>query len=135
MKEFQVTKINGEACFDRPSFEDELNKHERSKVTIEAWSDAKERTLKQTAWWKGILLKQLAKETGDSDAHWEAMLKFNVMPDDFTPEVIEIKGILYTFIPSITKLSCKKMNELIEGSVDWLRTQGFMWITLPTKEK
>lgn len=137
--EFQVNKIEGEACFDRPSFEAELAKYEWSKVTIEPWSKSKERSLQQTRWWKGVLLPAMAKEKNLRKGEWEDTLKLNVMYQVFKPEkrraiLLDRTVHVYDHIPSISVLNCKQMNELIEGSVDWLRGEGYMWVTLPDSE-
>jgi hypothetical protein len=88
----------------------------------------------QIKWWKGVLLPALSKDSGDSISWWETTLKFAVMPDEFAPETIKIKGQEYCRIPSITKLSVKKMNQLIEGSVAYCHEIGLMWINLPDAE-
>jgi hypothetical protein len=89
----------------------------------------------QIKWWKGVLLPALSKDSGDSIDWWETTLKMAVMPDEFEPKAVIIKGVGYTMIPSITKLSVKKMNQLIEGSVAKLRDEmGKDWVTLPDSE-
>ena len=86
----------------------------------------------QIKWWKGILLPALSKDSGDSVEWWETRIKLAVMPDEFAPTEMAIKGRMYQIVPSITKLSKKKMGELIEGSVTYCRdVLGLQWITLP----
>ncbi|MFA5617299.1 MAG: hypothetical protein WDK95_10620 [Syntrophorhabdaceae bacterium] len=126
--------INGEAAFDRPALDAELAKHEFARITVEGWSETKERSEQQTKWWKGVLLPSLAADTGDTVTHWETVLKLSVMPDEFAPTFINSNGIDVAVIPSITKLSCRKMNLLIDGSVEWLQNNGFDWVTLPCSE-
>ena len=92
-------------------------------------------TDQQRKWWKGILLPALAKDTGDTVSVWETRLKLAVMPDEFVPATVTIADKDYTFIPSITKLSMKKLNELIEGSVGYLKDKGFDWVDLPDSEE
>ena len=92
----------------------------------EYWSD------QQRKFWKGILLPALSKDTGDSIAWWEAELKTKVMPDDFKPIFVDIDGETFATIPSITTLSKKKMNQMVEGSVAYCRDEcGLQWVTLP----
>jgi hypothetical protein len=88
----------------------------------------------QIRWWKGILLPALSKDQGETVGWWETRLKLEVMPDEFAPVIIKIQGHNHEVIPSITKLSIKKMNQLIEGSVDKCREWGLEWVTLPATE-
>jgi hypothetical protein len=88
----------------------------------------------QIKWWKGILLPALSKDSGDSIDWWETTLKMEVMPDEFEPKIIIVKGKEHTLVPSITKLSIKKMNQLIEGSVAKCHEWGKVWVTLPDSE-
>lgn len=88
----------------------------------------------QIKWWKGVLLPALAKDSGDSVEYWETLLKLTVMPDDFTPYYVPIKKQVFPVIPSINKLSVKKMNQLIEGSVAKCHELGLTWVTLPDSE-
>ena len=91
-------------------------------------------TGQQIAWWKGILLPALAKDSGDSVGYWETKLKLAVLPDDFVPFYIPLGKQIFPIIPSITILSKKKMNILIEGAVYKCHEWGFLWVTLPDKE-
>lgn len=88
----------------------------------------------QIKWWKGVLLPALAKDSGDSVEYWETLLKLTVMPDDFTPYYVPIKKQVFPVMPSINKLSVKKMNQLIEGSVAKCHELGLTWVTLPDSE-
>jgi hypothetical protein len=93
-------------------------------------------TEQQRAWFKGVLLRDLSKDTGDSREYWETRLKLAVLPDDFVPFYIPIGKQVFPVLPSITKLSMRKMNMLIEGSVAHLRDGNiygdrFLWVTLP----
>ena len=91
-------------------------------------------TNQQIAWFKGILLPALAEDSGDSVGYWETKLKLAVLPDDFAPFYVPMGKQIFPVIPSITKLSKKKMNELIKGSVDKCHDWGFDWVTEPDKE-
>ena len=133
MKYFDVYNIDNQPAFDRPAFEESLQGG-RKRITVEDWSDLKERTAQQTRWWKGVLLKELAKDSGDSTEWLETKLKMAVMPEEFTPVPIPWGKKVFLSIPSITVLSCKKMNELIEGSVQKCHDWGFIWVTLPDSE-
>ena len=89
----------------------------------------------QRNWWKGILLKKLAEDTGDSVQYWESTLKLEVMPDVFALHYIPHGKQVIGIIPPITILSMKKMNELMEGSVAHLHEtkygDKFLWVTMP----
>lgn len=91
-------------------------------------------TGQQIAWWKGILLPALAKDSGYSVGYWETKLKLAVLPDDFEPFYVPLGKQIFPIIPSITILSKKKMNILIEGAVEKCWEWGFDWVTLPDKE-
>lgn len=96
-------------------------------------------TEQQRAWWKGILLPALAKDTGNSEDWWETRLKLKVMPDEFFPVAVAHGKQVIDIIPSITKLGKRKMSELIKGSVAHLRDEKkygdqFHWVTEPDKE-
>ena len=91
-------------------------------------------TGQQIAWWKGILLPALAKDSGDTVGYWETKLKLAVLPDDFVPFYIPLGKQIFPIIPSITILSKKKMNILIEGSVDKCHEWEILWVTLPDSE-
>ncbi len=102
-------------------------------------------TNQQVRWFKGVLLRALAKDTGDSVGYWETKLKLAVLPDDFQPYYVPIGKQVFPVIPSITILSKRKMNLLIKGSVKHLREgvdekgnslygNHFSWVTLPAKE-
>lgn len=88
-------------------------------------------TDQQRKWWKGVLLPALAKDSGDSIGFWETKLKLAVLPDDFQPYYVPFGRQVFPIIPSITILSKKKMNILIEGSVAQCHEWGFVWVTLP----
>ena len=91
-------------------------------------------THQQIAWWKGVLLPALAKDSGDSIGYWETKLKLAVLPDDFAPYYVPLGKQVFPIIPSIKILSKKKMGILIEGSVDKCHEWGFIWVTLPDEE-
>lgn len=97
-------------------------------------------TEQQRKWWKGVLLKHLSRDTGDSEHWWETHLKRAVMPDKFLPIPIASKRKIVYYVPSITILSKKQMNEMIEGSIAELRDETkygdqFLSYTLPDKTK
>ena len=65
--------------------------------------------------------------------------KLVLFPDEFKPVKTIVKGVEYTYVPSITVLGSKKMNIMVEGSVAHLRDERiygdkFNWVTLPDKE-
>ena len=136
--QFITHKIDNQAALENAKWEDiqtEAAKHTRSRITVESYSEAQELSLQQIKWWKGILLPALSADTGDTVHYWENKLKLQILPDDVQPETIIIDGILYAYLPSISKLSIKKTNLLITGSVQYLRDEcGFGWVTLPCSE-
>ena len=97
-------------------------------------------TDQQRKWWKGILLKHLARDTGDSPHWWETHLKRAVMPDKFMRMPIASGRKIEFYVPSITILSRNQMNQMIEGSIAELRDETkygdqFKDYTLPDKSK
>lgn len=127
-------RIDDEACGDWPAIQKQASMYRRAMVTVERYSEAKEISKQQIRWWKGILLPALTEDTGDSKACWEARLKLAVLPEDFKPEVVIVDGVTIGYLPSVSTLSCKKTNELIEGSVAKCHEWGFAWVTLPDSE-
>ncbi len=133
MPTYQVQSIiNGEPTFEKPLktiLEDlKLGGGIKTLTPLEYITD------RQRAWFKGVLLPALAKDTGDSVGYWETRLKLAVLPDDFQPFYVPMGKQIFPVIPSITKLSKKKMNMLIEGSVEQCHEWGFLWVTLPDKD-
>lgn len=126
-------KINGVAAYNTKAVYAECQKHERSIITVEPYSEAAEISDNQRKWWKGVLLPALSKYNGEHVRTWEIRLKLAVMPDEFQPEKTIVCGQVFYSVPSITKLSMKKLNTLIEGAVDFLRNEpyNFDWVTLP----
>ena len=140
MAKFKTKRIDGQATADWPAIHLAAAKNEVSVIEVKEYSEAAEISAQQRKWWKGVLLPELAKDTGDTVSVWETRLKLVVMPDEFAPETVTIAGKSYTFIPSITKLSMAKLNKLIEGSVSHLRNERiygdhFLWVDLPDKAK
>ena len=131
-KFFEGETIGDTPKADWPKVYAECAKHKHFGLRV--MSEAEYITHKQIAWWKGILLPALAKDSGDSVGYWETKLKLAVLPDDFAPYYVPLGKQVFPIIPSITKLSIKKMNILIEGSVDKCHDWGFEWVTLPDKE-
>jgi len=121
--------IDGEPTFEKPLGEI-LSELEVGGALV-VLSASEYHTDQQRRWWKGVLLPTLAKENGDSVAMWETRLKLAVLPDDFAPDVVEVGGVEFQHVPSITKLSKRKMSALIEGAVSQLHEWGFVWATLP----
>jgi hypothetical protein len=134
MKTLKVLSvIDGQPMFDKP-LPEFLSQCEAGGI-IQLLTATEYISDQQRKWFKGILLPALAKDTGDSIAWWETTLKTQVMPDEFAPVYVAIGKQVFPVIPSITKLSVKKMNTMIEGAVAYLRDEcGLMWVTLPDKE-
>ena len=125
--------IDGEPTFEKPL--PEILAELKLGGALKTMTPFEYITNQQIAWWKGILLPALARDSGDSISYWEAKLKIAVMPKEFEPYYVPLGRQVFPIIPSITKLSKKKMNVLIEGSVDKCQEWGFVWVTLPDKEK
>ena len=130
---YQVkSMVDGQPTFEKP-LQEILSELEYGGA-IKLLSPAEYITTQQIAWWKGVLLPALAKDSGDSVGYWETKLKLAVLPDDFAPYYVPLRKQVFPIIPSITKLSKKKMNILIEGSVDKCHEWGFEWVTLPDED-
>ena len=134
MKTIKVlSNIDGQPLFDKPI--QEFFKSCEAGSVIQLLTPEEYISTKKRKYWKGVLLPALSKDSGDSVAWWEAQLKLAVMPDDFTPVYVAMGKQVFPIIPSITKLSIKKMNTLIEGSVAHCRDNlGLMWVVLPNPE-
>lgn len=132
---FKCHKIDGQPAYDRPGVDRAASLSEYSLITVETWTEDREISNQQIRWWKGVLLPALAKDSGDSMDVWETRLKLAVMPDEFQPKISIIDGKRYTFVPSIKKLSMKKLNTLIEGAVSKCHEWEFDWVTLPDEAK
>ena len=130
---FQAHKQSGVIIAPWPlikrKLKDTLAKSKRCVIAV--FTEDEALSHRQIRWFKGILLPALSKETGDTKSYWETRLKMFVMPDEFEPEIIEYHGKNIVCIPSITKLSTKKMTELMDGSVEILHQWGFRWVTMP----
>ncbi len=124
----------------------EALKYSRAAIIVSNISTVQGITAAQIAWFKGILLPGLAAN-GDSVGYWEDLLKLNVMPDQFALVTTKTKNGEFEHLPSITSLSKSEMNELIVGSVAFLRDEDnkdprsgerygktFHWVTLPDPE-
>ena len=133
-KTFITHKVDDNAAVENGTWDDIQAKaasHRRSRVTVESYTEEAEWSKQQRRWWKGVLLPALTKDSGNSIAYWEKMLKVNVLPDDFPITTDIIDGDEIKSIPSVNTLSMKKMNILIEGSVEKCHEWGFEWVTLP----
>jgi len=144
MPTYQVKSIvEGQPTFEKPL--NEILAELKADGALKTLTPLEYITEQQRKWWKGVLLPALAKHTGDSIAYWETKLKLAVLPDDFQPFYVPLGKQVFPIIPSITILSKKKMNLLIEGSVSHLREgendkgeslygDEFLWVTLPDPE-
>lgn len=124
-----ISMIDGEPTFKKPL------KEILAELTVggalKTLSPLEYITDRQRRWFKGVLLPALANDSGDSVMYWETKLKLAVMPDQFQPQFIAYGKQVFSFVPSITILSKRGMNLLIEGSVDKCHEWGFLWVTLP----
>jgi hypothetical protein len=127
-----ISMVNDEPTFKKPL--KEILAEIKIGGALKVLSPLEYITNQQIAWFKGILLPALAEDSGDSVGYWETKLKLAVLPDDFAPYYVPLGKQVFPIIPSITILSKKKMNILIEGSVDKCHDWGFVWVTLPDKE-
>lgn len=127
-----VSVNEGQPLFDKPL--SDLLKACVPGAALQVLTPDKFISYQQIRWWKGVLLPALAKDSGDSVEYWETLLKTQVMPDEFTPFYVPIGKQVFPVIPSINKLSVKKMNQMIEGSVAKCHELGLSWVTLPDSE-
>ncbi len=133
MKSIKVVGIVDEQpVFDKP-LKDLLDQCEVGGI-VQILSSAEYISYQQIKYWKGVLLPALSKDTGDSIEWWETRLKLDVMPDEFQPFYVPMGKQVFPVVPSITKLSMKKMNQMIEGAVAKCHEYGFLWVTLPDKD-
>ena len=133
MKSIKVVEIrDGQPIFDK-LIKELLDKCEVGGI-LQVLTPTEYISYQQIRWFKGVLLPALANDSGDSVEYWETLLKLTVMPDDFTPYYVPIKKQVFPVMPSINKLSVKKMNQLIEGSVAKCHELGLTWVTLPDSE-
>lgn len=122
------------------TFDEELRTLKMGQIMVtEIMTEAKLLSVQQIRWWKGVLLPALSSQTGDTVLCWENRLKTAVMPDDFQPTTHVINGVNHATIPSISSLSMKKTNLLIEGTVEHLHDpkiygNQFTWVSLPDSE-
>ena len=135
MSKHITNRVEGEATGDWKRIFEDAAKNNRSLITIEPYSEAREFTKKQIDWWKGILLPALA-EDGNSEEFWETRLKLEVLPDDFQPKYAAINNQMFAIVPSIKSISGKKVELLMKGSVAHLHDESiygttYSWVTLP----
>lgn len=127
-----VSVEEGQPLFDHPL--SDLLEQCVPGAAIQLLTPDKYISYQQIRWFKGVLLPVLSKDSGDSVEYWETLLKTSVMPDEFTPFYVPIGKQVFPIVPSINKLSIKKMNQLIEGSVAKCHEMGLTWVTLPDSE-
>ena len=133
MSTYEVKQIiDGQPCFEKPLAT--ILSDLKLGGALQTLTPLEYITTQQRAWWKGVLLLALAKDSGDSREYWETKLKLSVMPDEFMPYPVSIRNKPVLVIPSITILSKHKMSLLIEGSVAKCHEFGLTWVTLPDKE-
>ena len=128
MKAYQNKPIDGVPSFPKPLTEIAAEVPPDGALVV--WTLAEFITNQQIRWFKGILLKHLANDSGYTVGYWERkILKAHA------PELVEIDVDEYgnkdTFVRSINNLSKKRMSELIEGAVELAHDEGFTWVTLP----
>ena len=118
-----------------PTFQEPLNSilaHCQKGGAIKVLSPLEHHTDQQRAWFKGVLLPSLAKETGDSVRHWETRIIMELFPHDVT--YVAVNNQVCPIVPSISQYGKNKMKTLIEESVDKCHDWGFSWVTLPDRE-
>ena len=123
--------VEGQAAANWKSIYIEAAKFPRFVIEVRRYDEEHEISEQQRKWWKGVLLPALSNDTGDTKESWETRLKLAVMPDEFKPETVIVDGKPFNYVPSITKLTSKKMNDLVEGSVSKLHEWKLLWVTLP----
>ena len=139
---FTTKRIEGEVAVQGATQAEimaEAGQYSRAAITVERADGLKCWTPQQRHWWKGILLPQLSKHTGDSVGYWEDLLKLKVMPDEFAPVITKTENGEFEHLPSITILNRNQMREKIEGAVAQMRDETiycykFHWVILPDPE-
>lgn len=133
-----ISIIDGQNTFEKPL--EHIATEVKPGGALQVLAPEEYITDQQRKWWKGVLLKHLSRDTGDSIHWWENRLKLAVMPDKFQPIYTGYGKQVFGYIPSITILSKNQMNQMIEGSIAELRDEEkygtqFIHYTLPDKTK
>ena len=97
---------------------------------IQILSPAQYVTEQQLAWWKGVLVRAVADDTGNSELDQENAFK-RAMPELFPPSISYTDGQRTESFPSIKSLSKKKMSLAVERAVELAHEWGCPWVTLP----
>lgn len=148
MRQFITTHVDDQLAVQNATFadiHDEARKFPHAAITVENASGVGPITYAQIKWIKGILLTQLAINTGDSKGYWEDVLKLKVMPDEFARITTKTENAEVVHVPSITILTKAEAGEFITGAVAYLRDEQqslkgkrfgntFHWVTLPAPE-
>jgi hypothetical protein len=133
-----ITRIDEVNTFEKPI--DMIGQEVKPGGAIQVLDADEYITEQQRRWWKGILLKSLSNDTGDSIHWWETYLKRTIMPDKFMPTPIASGKRVVNYVPSITILSKNQMTQMIKGSILELHDEEkhgdrFLGYTLPDKSK
>jgi hypothetical protein len=122
-----ISEIDGQPTLDKPW--DELYKACQVGGCVKVLSPRAAHTDRQRRWFKGILLKELSRDSGYSERQMEIKLISTIFPDDVT--FSEVNHRRYPTVPSISKYNKRKMTQLIEESVPLCHEWGFDWVTYP----
>ena len=121
------TMVNGEPCFEKPL--QEILAGLDVGWGIEVHNPGECMSVRQRAWFKGVLLPALSKDNGDTVRKWQGKLVEAIFPEDCNYD--DNNNLIY---PSIQGYSQRKMNTLIEESVAKCHEWGFTWVTLPDSD-
>ena len=122
--------VDGQPTFAKPL--PEILSELRAGGALKVLSPIEYHTDRQRRWFKGILLKSLSDDNGESTRQWESKLITAIFPEDV--QYVSVNNQVFANIPSITRYGKKKMIQLIEESVPMCHEWGFAWVTYPDEE-
>jgi len=125
-----INVINDEPAFDVPI--KKMWQGCKKGGVFKYLDPAEAHTDRQRKWFKGVLLKELSKDNGDSVRQWEIKLIAAIFPEDI--KYMAVNKQVFPVAPSVSTYGKKKMTELIEESVPMCHEWGFSWVTYPDEE-
>jgi hypothetical protein len=119
MRTFKGETIEKQPAADWPKIHTECAKYPRFAIEVRKYDEAAEISLKQMAYFHGVIVPLFSKEFGDSPQYWENKLKIECGSKWFTPEPIKIDGNVFVMIPSKKKLKVGDFNEWYQNISDF----------------
>ena len=131
MKKYPVqSKVDGHSTYEKPL--QEIGDEAPLGGALLVLTPLEHHTDQQRKWFKGVLLKALSEDNGESVRQWEIKLISAIFPDDV--EYHACKNQVYLIVPSISSYGKHKMSILIDESVAMCQDWGFTWVTHPDPE-